>query len=180
MEEPTPLILTLELDPATFAVLNGLRAAHFPPERNLVPAHLTLFHALPGAAVGQITADLVECAAGAAPFALTIAAVRFLGRGVALEVASPALVAQRQELARRWAPWLTPQDRQGYRPHVTIQNKVAPARARQLHDKLAACWQPLQGRGEGLRLWRYRGGPWEPASHFPFAGSPAHPAGAAP
>ncbi|NTW42005.1 MAG: 2'-5' RNA ligase family protein, partial [Cellulomonadaceae bacterium] len=38
MDERDPLILTLELDPALFALLNSLREAHFPPERNLVPA----------------------------------------------------------------------------------------------------------------------------------------------
>ena len=44
-----PLILTLMLDAGTQAWLEALRRAHFPPGRNLVPAHVTLFHALPGA-----------------------------------------------------------------------------------------------------------------------------------
>jgi hypothetical protein len=42
-------ILTAELDPASFAWLDWLRREHFPPERNLLPAHLTLFHRLSSA-----------------------------------------------------------------------------------------------------------------------------------
>jgi hypothetical protein len=56
-----PLILTLALDGEAFAFFDGLRRAHFPPERNVVPAHVTLFHALPGEqrpAIGSLL-DLV-------------------------------------------------------------------------------------------------------------------------
>jgi 2'-5' RNA ligase len=172
MQEPAPLILTLELDPGLFAAVSRLRQAHFPPERNLVPAHITLFHALPGAEVVQVAAALGALAATTAPPPVELPAVRFMGRGVGLDVASPALVALRAQLARAFAPWLAAQDRQGYRPHVTIQNKVAPEVARALHAELAPGWRPLTGRGEGLLLWHYRGGPWEAAGRFPFTGGP--------
>ena len=46
----TPLVLTLVLDAQSFAFFDGLRRRHFPPERNVIAAHLTLFHALPGSA----------------------------------------------------------------------------------------------------------------------------------
>ena len=46
--DPAPLILTLKLDQASFTRLDALRQAHFPPERNWLSAHLTLFHHLPG------------------------------------------------------------------------------------------------------------------------------------
>jgi 2'-5' RNA ligase len=173
MDERDPLILTLGLDPALFALLNSLRQTHFPPERNLVPAHITLFHALPGAEAGRVGDDLAACAAATGPLPLALPAVRFLGRGVALEVVSPGLLALRHTLAQTWAPWLSRQDRQGYRPHVTIQNKAPPEVARQLYERLAPQWQALTGRGEGLCLWHYRGGPWEPAARFPFTGTPA-------
>ena len=42
-----PLIVTAELGPADFAWLDAQRRAHFPPERNQLAAHLTMFHALP-------------------------------------------------------------------------------------------------------------------------------------
>ena len=47
MTAPAPLIVSALLDPDSFAWLDGLRRAHFPAERNLLDAHLTLFHALP-------------------------------------------------------------------------------------------------------------------------------------
>lgn len=168
MEESQPLLLTLRLDPQSFATLDGLRRAHFPRSRNLVPAHITLFHALPGAEVTAIAARLAELVHATAPIDLTFSAPRFLGRGVALDVVAPALLALRGELARDWAPWLSNQDRQRYSPHVTIQNKAAPEAARALFDELRAGWRPFEGRGEGLLLWRYLGGPWEQLGSFPF------------
>ena len=54
--------------------------------------------------------------------------------------------------------------------HATVQNKVAAERARALHAELAAILPTREGRAEGLLLWRYRGGPWEPAGSFSFTG----------
>ncbi len=166
-----PLILTLALDPDTQAWLEALRQAHFPPARNLIPAHVTLFHALPGEELAAILAGLAEACASLAPCAARIGPPRFLGRGVALEVAAPEVVRLRARLAATWQRWLTLQDRQGWRPHATVQNKVAADRARALHAALAASLPIREARTEGLTLWHYRGGPWEPAGEFRFAES---------
>jgi 2'-5' RNA ligase len=155
------LILTLRLDDRAFAVLDGLRRRHFPPERNLIPAHITLFHALPGEQERSISAALAAAVRATGPLPIVLPGVRFLGRGVALEVEAPKLRALRDALAGSWSPWLGAQDRQPYRPHVTVQNKVAPDVARSLYDELRLSWRPLEARGEGLLLWRYLGGPWE-------------------
>lgn len=165
-----PLILTLAFDPAAFARLDAMRQAYFPPERNLVPAHLTLFHALPGEEVATVTGRLAEVAAVTPPIPLRIAGLRFLGRGVALNVEAPPLCALRRELAEGWHAWLTPQDRQGWRPHVTVQNKVAPDAARATLARLQAEFAPWDAAGAGLLLWHYRGGPWEAAGNFPLRG----------
>lgn len=166
-----PLVLTLALDAASQAWLEALRRAHFPPERNLVPAHVTLFHALPGAERPAIAATLAAgCAAMPAPVPLRLGPPRFLGRGVALEVAAPAIAALRRDLAARWAAWLTRQDAQGWRPHATVQNKVPPEAARALHAALAASLPPRDAVAKGLLLWHYRGGPWESAGRFAFGG----------
>lgn len=165
---PDPLILTLRLDPDSFARLDALRAQHFPPDRNLVPAHVTLFHALPGDEIDAVRSALADMCAATPAVPLLFPGVRPLGRGVAVEVDAPELVRLRKALAARWAGWLSPQDRQGYRPHVTVQNKVDPAAARRTFAHLAADWVPFAGRGEGLDLWYYRGGPWEPADGFDF------------
>lgn len=164
-----PLILTLRLASPAFERFDALRRAHFPPERNVIPAHLTLFHALPGEREADIGEVLAATCAATAPLALRFPSLRFLGRGVAAEVVSPELLALRGKLAARWDAWLSAQDRQGYRPHITIQNKVSAEQARRLHAELAAAWEPFESTGDGLLLWRYLGGPWELVRDEPFA-----------
>jgi hypothetical protein len=44
MDGTKTLIITAELDAVYFARLDGLRREHFPAERNLLSAHLTMFH----------------------------------------------------------------------------------------------------------------------------------------
>jgi 2'-5' RNA ligase len=168
IEQQPPLILTLQLDQASFERLDGLRQTYFPPERNFIPAHITLFHALPGHEEGSISADLARICAEVTPFGVAFPSLHMLGRGVALVVEAPALRQLRQQLAARWQSWLSPQDRQGYRPHVTIQNKVSPEQARALHAQLSPQWEPFAAQGLGLFLWRYLGGPWEQIKVFAF------------
>ena len=165
-----PLILTLRLDLVTFGRLDALRREHFPPDRNLVPAHVTLFHHLPGEEIGAVCDAVRDVCEGTPPVPLRFPGVRFLGKGVAVAVESPELVRVRNRLAAVMGGWLTPQDRQPYRPHATVQNKADPTAARALYAELAAGWVPFEGRGDRLLLWRYRGGPWEPAGEFSFAG----------
>jgi len=165
-----PLILSLRLAAEDQVLLDRLRLAYFPPERNFLSAHVTLFHHLPGPAHASIAATLAETSAAEASFAVRVARLRSLGRGVALELQSERLLAVRAGLARRWAGWLGAQDRQGFRPHVTIQNKVEPAAARELLAELSAGFAPWTVTATGLSLWRYRGGPWEAAGGFRFTG----------
>jgi 2'-5' RNA ligase len=165
-----PLILTLGLDAVSFTRLDALRRAHFPPERNYLSAHLTLFHALPGTMLAEISANLETLTTGT-PLPLHFDGLRSLGRGVAFTVESPALVQLRGLLASAWHGLLGPQDRQGFRPHVTVQNKVEPADARALLAALEGGFAPWDGQGVSLLLWHYRGGPWEPAGEFPLTGS---------
>ncbi|HZB50151.1 MAG TPA: 2'-5' RNA ligase family protein, partial [Mycobacteriales bacterium] len=74
----------------------------------------------------------------------------------------------RARLAKAFEPYLTAQDRQGWRPHVTVQNKVTPAEARRTLAGLAAGFAPFEAVGTGLALWAYRGGPWAPLSRHLF------------
>ncbi|MFL1463293.1 2'-5' RNA ligase family protein [Roseococcus sp. DSY-14] len=152
-----PLIVSAEFAEPVQSALEALRRDHFPAHRNFIPAHCTLFHALPGEMEAEVLARLALPEDRRA----RIGPPRFTGRGVALAVEAPGLGALRAALAREWQPVLTPQDRQGWRPHVTVQNKVAPEVARALHAALLAGWAPLHTRVAALRLWRYRGGPWE-------------------
>lgn len=165
---PSPLILTLKLDQTSFNVFNQLRQQHFPRERNFLPAHITLFHALPGDRETVIQQYLQTLCSQTSTLPLTFPTLRMLGKGVAVEVECPELAQLRQHLATRWNEWLSRQDRQGYRSHITIQNKVTSDEARQLYDQLMPHWQPMSGRGEGLLLWYYQGGPWKLAGEFAF------------
>ena len=166
--EAAPLILTLGLEDAAQARFDALRRRHFPPERNFVPAHVTLFHDLPGAEAEAIAEELTLRCAETAPLAVRITGLRPLGRGVAYTLESRELGQLRAALARAWAPWLTAQDRQGYRPHLTIQNKASPEVARALLAALEAEFSAFDVTATGLLLWHYQGGPWDEAGRFAF------------
>ncbi len=151
------------------ARFDRLRAEHFPPERNHLAAHVTLFHALPGEHVDAVRTGLAAAAEREA-FDVAVTGLRSLGRGVAFTLESADLTALRSRLATTWEPWLTPQDRQRHAPHVTVQNKVDPAAAKALQRELAAGFAPFAVRGEALRLWRYAGGPWDHVLDAPLGG----------
>lgn len=169
MTDDRPLILSAVLEPAVQHRLDALRRTHFPAERNHLDAHLTLFHHLPGPEEGAVAEAVREAARAHAAPPVEVTGVRLLGRGVAVALVSPELSALRAELARTWAPWLTPQDRGKRDLHATVQNKVTPQAARALHAELARSVGPERTRAVALALWRYAGGPWEPVARFAFA-----------
>ncbi|WP_098959805.1 2'-5' RNA ligase family protein [Pseudonocardia sp. N23] len=168
------LIVTAVLDDAAQERFDALRRAHFPPARNRLAAHVTLFHALPGEHRRGIEDDLgVVAGRMAATVPVTVTGLRFTGYGVSYVLRSPALTSARSGLARRWEPWLSAQDRaKAGDLHVTVQNKVEPEEARALHDTLRAEFVPSQVTSVGLALWRYLDGPWEELGRVPF-GAPA-------
>ena len=163
------LIVTAELGAEDFAWLDALRRRHFPPERNQLPAHLTMFHALPPSAEGEVRTRLSALASEPPPRA-TVAGLMDLGGGVAFRIVSDDLDRLRDEVARDLHGLLGAQDSAGWRPHVTIQNKVPPRTARALLDALEAGFRPRPLRISGLALHRYLGGPWDRLADFPFRG----------
>ena len=163
------LIVTAELGPEDLARLDALRRRHYPPDRNQVPAHLTMFHALAPSAEDEARRRLAHRAAGPAP-AARIAGLMDLGGGVAFRVVSDELDAIRDELADDLHGLLGAQDSGGWRPHVTILNKVAPKVARKLLGSLERDFQPRPLRIAGLGLHRYLGGPWETLGVWKFRG----------
>ena len=165
-----PLILTLKMDDLSQQSFDRLREEHFPKARNFIPAHLTLFHKPPGDREREISETLEDLCRRQRPFPLTATGLVFMGRGVGYRLEAPALQSVRKRLADAWWPWLGAQDRQGFRPHVTVQNKVEPEEARSLHRSLEATFAPFEVGAEGLRLWRYLGGPWEPVGSYGFGG----------
>jgi hypothetical protein len=171
MVETAPVIVAAELGAADFAWLDRLRREHFPAERNILPAHLTLFHHLPPSLLSELDPRLRAEMRGAAPPDATIGEPMLLGRGVALRVRSDALEALREELADAFTGSLIPQDAAPWRPHVTIQNKADPQNARQLHGALTTAFpRPRPLVVTGIATYFYRGGPWEPIRRYRFGG----------
>ncbi len=165
-----PLVLTLRLDEASQARFDRERAALFPPGRTSVGAHVTLFHALPGPLRPEVEAELAQHGARPA-FAVAVTEPVPLGRGVAYGLRSPELDGLHRNLHDRWREQLTAQDRQRFRGHVTVQNKVSPEQARVTLARLRAAYEPVEATAVGLELWRYDGGPWTPLATVHFAGS---------
>lgn len=163
------LIVTAEIGQPDLGGLDGLRRKHFPAERNHLSAHLTMFHALPPSAEGEARSRLASLAQQAKPKAM-VAGLMDLGGGVAYRIVSDDLDRIRAELREAFQGLLTAQDAGGWRPHVTIQNKVAPKTARGLRDELERSFEQRPLLISGLGLHRYLGGPWERLAVYPFRG----------
>lgn len=165
----SPIIVTALMGAADFAWAERLRRAHFPPERNLVPAHITLFHHLPPSAMEEVKRRLKLLCAGPAPSAM-VSDLMLLGGGVAYRVESPELMDIRDDMAETFAGLLIPQDQNRPRFHITVQNKVEPLQAKTLHQMLMRDFRPRPLAIAGLAAWLYRGGPWELAMKGSFRG----------
>lgn len=163
-----PLILSLSMDEDSQAFFDQLRKRYFPPERNYLNTHLTLFHHLPGEEIRNIQKQLQEISTATSVFSLEVTKVKMMGRGVAYQLESETLMKTQKQLARQWQKWLTPQDSQKLWPHITVQNKVTPDKAKTLYEKLSDSFKPFTAYGTGFHLWTYKNGPWELRDEFSF------------
>lgn len=161
------LIVTAEIAQGDFSWLEGLRRAHYPADRNQVPVHLTIFHALPPSAETELRTRLGRIVRRSAPKVM-IAGLMDLGGGVAFRIVSTELDAIREELADGLHGLLGAQDGSGWRPHITIQNKVAPKVARALKEVLERKFETRPLAIRGLAMHRYADGPWDPVAAYPF------------
>lgn len=168
-----PFIVTAQLPSDLASWATGLRTAHFPPERNYLSAHVTLFHALPYFCGEEVRAALAQQAAEQAPVVAELVGLMSLGGGTALKLSSPAMLDLRGRLADRFHGLLTGQDSHRPRLHVTIQNKVSAKEAKALQAELALQIIPRRFHFSGLGLHIYRGGPWEHVRDFSFRGRSA-------
>lgn len=149
---------------------NNLRAAHYPPERNHLPAHITLFHQLPPSCLDELDQLIRRIAGDTPPPAASLREIYSLGGGVAFRIESPDLLAIREQIADHFTGMLTAQDQGTPRLHITVQNKVTRAEARALIDELAENFHPRPLSIVGLAVHHYRGGPWELAFARNFRG----------
>ena len=164
-----PLIVTADFAADDFAWLEGLRRAHYPAERNQVPVHLTMFQGLPPSSVDEVRHQLALHSSEAPPGA-TIAGLMNLSGGVAYRVVSDELEQIRDAITDHFHGMLCAPDAAGWRPHITIQNKVPPRQAKALLDTLEQGFRPRPLGIAGLSVHRYRGGPWETVGTYKFRG----------
>ncbi|KAK7697392.1 hypothetical protein SLS64_013585 [Diaporthe eres] len=167
----------------------ALRRSHFPRHLDRHPAHLTLFHALPGSEMPLITAALDELCAAQRPVRLATGSAFRMRRGVGINVAdagngggqrggagggggSQAARRLHGELQRRWWEVLSAQDRRPWRPHWTVQNKAADEGAVDAAmEDVRMGFRGAEGLATGCALWRYeKGGGWAFERGFDFEG----------
>ncbi|WP_321324143.1 2'-5' RNA ligase family protein [uncultured Parasphingorhabdus sp.] len=165
-----PIIMTAQMGKADFAWANGLRQRYFPPERNVVDAHITLFHHLPPQALDEVKAAIAGLAGTLPKPEAHLSGLIHLGNGVAYRLHAPELLALRMELADRFAGLLIAQDQQTPRLHITVQNKVSAREAGHLFDILSAGFEPRPFDIHGIGLHYYLDGPWQTIRTWPFRG----------
>lgn len=165
-----PFIVTAELPRDVFAWADGLRRAHFPPERNHLEAHVTLFHALAPSLFDELKPLLARLTGEYGPMPARVTGLMSLGRGTAIALHSPAMANLRERIAEHFHGALTAQDSHPLRLHITVQNKVTPTEAKTLQAELAETLIPRDFRFTGLGLHIYRGGPWEAVNRWGFRG----------
>jgi hypothetical protein len=165
-----PIIMTAQMDKAEFAWADNLRRRHFPPERNKIAAHITLFHHLPPQALDEIKAAVVGLTGILPKPEAHLSGLIHLGKGVAYRLHAPDLLALRMELADRFAGLLVAQDQQTPRLHITVQNKVIPREAQRLFDELSAEFEPHPFAVHGIGLHYYVDGLWQDIGAWPFRG----------
>ncbi len=158
---PMALILTLGFDDASFVRFDAARRRHFPPARNFIPAHLTLFQQLPDAAAPALARHLGCTARRTPPLPFDVTGILDFGGGAAFDLAMPGYRPLLDRLRSAWKGHITPSDDRARKPHVTVQNKVSRDRALETQKVLRAEFTAWSGTGDRLLLWRYRGGPWD-------------------
>jgi 2'-5' RNA ligase len=166
---PAPLIVTVLFGRQDQAWFDVLRREHYPPERNVLPAHLTLFHHLPPSVAEELKQRLAAETRGLRAPQAKVTGLMSLGGGVAYRIEAPALTAIREGLCEAFSGMLMPQDAGRWRPHVTVQNKVRPSLAKAVLGALSRDFVPREVEIAGLASWWYRGGPWEAHSRHMFA-----------
>ena len=165
-EASQPLILTLDIETEAHNYFDDLRKAYFPPERNFIDAHLTLFHALPD---NPFVYDFLCIISKSQPtFSLNASGIVSIGNGTAIKIEAPILKAFHAQLQLKFYDLLTLQDRQKIWPHITVQNKVEAGQAKALQKVLSQDFVSFSFTARGLKLWRYCGGPWEFVRYFAF------------
>ena len=170
-DEASSYILTLQTTEELHISVNNLRQRYFPRKLNKIPAHLTLFHALPGSKLESIRKDPCEVAGSQTSFSLSTGNVKRLKRGVAI-FANGTQSAEKLHgrLRDMWLDWLSEQDGGGFQGHWSVMNKVEDEEAVQRAEKeIAESFMGVKGEAQGLTLWKYEKGFWRFPEQYTFS-----------
>ena len=165
-----PFIVTGTLPGDVLAWADDLRRAHYPPERNKLAAHVTLFHAFAPSLREELPRVLARLAGEYARPSAQIDSLMPLGTGTALAIRSPGMRAIREHIAELFHGALTAQDGHAPRLHITVQNKVSPKAAKALQRELSATLEPRTFAFTGLGLHLYCETHWESLGCWSFRG----------
>ncbi|WWD16010.1 hypothetical protein CI109_100435 [Kwoniella shandongensis] len=191
----SPLILTLRLDSASHQLLTSLRSKYFPPHRNFLTAHVTLFHAIPSHRYPELDSylnNLVEKHREKGGWDVFLGEPEPMGnRGVYLRLRErpsnttenlrSQLLHDLKKGIKEEKDKLTNQDLQTMkRPHVTVLNKARDEEevekclkeVKEVFEKMGEKGQHV-GRATGFELWEYLGGPWKHVKAYSFGGPAA-------
>ena len=165
-----PFIVTAALPPQIQSWADKLRREHYPPERNHLHAHVTMFHSFAPSLLDELKDFLPQITREFAPPRAMVTGIMDLGKGTAIALQSEPLLTLRGLIAEHFHGSLTAQDLYEPRPHITIQNKVTKSEARALQAKLAPTIEQRQFAFPALELHLYQDGPWETIKTSAFRG----------
>lgn len=169
-----PFILTAAIPEPLRGFAEGLRRAHYPPERNHLHAHVTVFHAFAPSLREELMTFLPEIVREFQAPNARVSGLLDLGSGTAIRLESHELLSIRTLIADHFHGALTEQDLHEPRPHITIQNKVTKTEARRLQAALGVEIEAWCERASfafpALEMHIYQGGPWEHLKSFSFRG----------
>lgn len=179
-------VLTLLTTSKLEATMDALRKQYYAPYLNRLPAHLTLFHALPGSKlVDSVLPTITSVVAKTSPYLIYAANTTRMARGVLVSAHHLSPVNWTKsihgEMRHAWWEFLSKQDRAKVQLHWTVMNKmqdvakVGKAAAEieaMLKEKNARpeTQRDVQGSVEGLVLWKYDKGEWRDPRKFLFEG----------
>ena len=171
MEEEQVYVLTLKTSEEIAQQMQALRQRWFPAHRLKVPAHVTLFHALPESKLPQVEKEILQLTSRTSQFDVSAGRVMRMRKGVmvTLENGDWDVRILYGRLQTAFIDWLSEQDK-SCKAHWTIQNKEED------QNRVEAAFEDTRsnatssGLALGLVLWRYgEDGRWTKEKEYPFA-----------
>ena len=172
-------MLTLATSAGLSAHLDAVRAGAIAAHGNAAAAaHVTLFGALPAAALGRVDERLRRLAAQLAPLRVRTGAVLRLEGGVAVMLGGGERQVRRvrEGLRGEWEGWLAEGDRGGFVPGWVVVEGVGNGYVVEKTVQELERWEGAKGFVHGLVLWRVtRDGVWSFHRSYEFLGSERWP-----